>query len=69
MVGVRGFEPPTSRSRTVHSNLAELHPDGEASYQIARRARKRIYDRPPRPVCRKHATSWSSTMPTACMKA
>ena len=26
MVGVGGFEPPTSRSRTVRSNLAELHP-------------------------------------------
>src|SRR5439155_25699539 len=26
-VGASGFEPPTSRSRTVHSNLAELRPD------------------------------------------
>jgi len=28
MVGVGGFEPPTSRSRTVRSSLTELHPDG-----------------------------------------
>jgi hypothetical protein len=27
MVGVSGFEPPTSRSRTVRSSQAELHPD------------------------------------------
>ena len=27
MVGVGGFEPPTSRSRTVRSSLTELHPD------------------------------------------
>ena len=26
MVGVGGFEPPTSRSRTVRSGQAELHP-------------------------------------------
>jgi O-antigen/teichoic acid export membrane protein len=41
MVGVGGFEPPTSRSRTVRSNLAELHPDGpEAGSHI-------VYDEPP----------------------
>ena len=28
MVGVGRFELPTSRSRTEHSSLAELHPDG-----------------------------------------
>ena len=28
MVGARGFEPPTSRSRTVRSNQAELCPGG-----------------------------------------
>ncbi len=27
LVGVGGFEPPTSRSRTVRSSLTELHPD------------------------------------------
>ena len=27
MVGVGGFEPPASRSRTVRSSLTELHPD------------------------------------------
>ena len=27
MVGARGFEPPTSRSRTVRSNQAELCPE------------------------------------------
>ncbi len=25
--GVRGFEPPTSWSQTMHSNRAELHPE------------------------------------------
>ena len=30
MVGVGGFEPPTSRSRTVRSSLTELHPDASA---------------------------------------
>jgi hypothetical protein len=29
MVGARGFEPPTSRSRTVRSNQAELCPELE----------------------------------------
>ncbi len=28
LVGKGGFEPPTSRSRTVHSNLTELLPEG-----------------------------------------
>ena len=27
-VGVRGFEPPTSSSRTTHANRTALHPDG-----------------------------------------
>jgi site-specific DNA recombinase len=27
MVGVRGFEPPTSTSRTWHANQAALHPE------------------------------------------
>ncbi len=31
MVGVRGFEPPTSCSRSRHANQAALHPEGEAS--------------------------------------
>ena len=31
MVGVGGFEPPTSRSRTVRSSLTELHPDEDTS--------------------------------------
>lgn len=30
MVGVRGFEPPASTSRTLRSNQAELHPDAAA---------------------------------------
>lgn len=30
MVGVGRFELPTSRSRTEHSSLAELHPEAEA---------------------------------------
>src|SRR5207237_1095098 len=31
MVGASGFEPPTSRSRTVRSNHAELCPEGEGT--------------------------------------
>src|SRR5947208_4912106 len=31
MVGASGFEPPTSRSRTVRSNQAELCPEGEGT--------------------------------------
>ena len=31
LVGASGFEPPTSRSRTVRSNQAELCPDVTAS--------------------------------------
>ncbi len=27
MVGMRGFEPPTSRSRTERANRTALHPD------------------------------------------
>ena len=27
IIGVRGFEPPASPSRTVRSSQAELHPD------------------------------------------
>ena len=35
LVGVGGFEPPTSRSRTVRSSLTELHP-GMLPYQYYR---------------------------------
>ena len=34
MVGVRRFELPTSRSRTVRSSLAELHPGDSAAPEI-----------------------------------
>ena len=36
MVGARGFEPPTSRSRTVRSNQAELCP-GEWTRRTAQK--------------------------------
>jgi hypothetical protein len=43
MVGVRRFELPTSRSRTVRSSLAELHPEclDYICYELRRRTYKR----------------------------
>lgn len=34
MVGVRGFEPPTSWSRTKRSSQTEPHPDVPLFYRI-----------------------------------
>ena len=55
MVGVGGFEPPASRSRTVRSSLTELHPDqrsrsaGARFHKRNRRShrRQRKVTRPP----------------------
>ncbi len=40
MVGVGGFEPPTSRSRTVRSSLAELHPVSDRMVNVIKAARR-----------------------------
>src|SRR5256885_15182378 len=40
MVGASGFEPPTSRSRTVRSNQAELCPDWWVALLLARCGRR-----------------------------
>src|SRR5437899_7154101 len=37
LVGARGFEPPTSRSRTVRSNQAELCPGSSDALEAARK--------------------------------
>src|SRR5260370_18279244 len=37
LVGARGFEPPTSRSRTVRSNQAELCPGSSDAPEAARK--------------------------------
>ncbi len=34
VVGVRGFEPPASSSRTTRANRAALHPENEAAKLI-----------------------------------
>ena len=40
MVGVGGFEPPTSRSRTVRSSLTELHPEADRRRMLSNARRK-----------------------------
>ena len=45
MVGVGGFEPPTSRSRTVRSSLTELHPDRGNAIVYDMRERKASVER------------------------
>ncbi len=37
MVGARGFEPPTSRSRTVRSSRAEPRPERLGLYRMYRK--------------------------------
>src|SRR5205807_7917711 len=59
MVGASGFEPPTSRSRTVRSNQAELCPD-LVGRTIAGARRRRILGEIRRVVKRRYGRAHSS---------